>query len=245
MANEETASDESTESAVEFLRKCPTAFLSDVYKKIGLDKDNLTAGELSPLKEFTNTEDGILGSAFHIAGPAVTMRFVPATEAELYTDLEYKHTDIVENADPGSVIVIDGQGAPYGYWGKNANLTAIRENLEGVVIDGYTRDVRPVKDANLPVFCTGTTMNSYVRQYDLVGYNDTVNVDGATIHPGDMIVGDNDGVVVVPQTHFDEILEEAKNIVELEEDMTELVEESRSWNEDIYPTVHKQKYTKD
>lgn len=234
-----------SDDVIEFLRECPTAFLSDAFKKLGLDKDNLTAGELSPMKEFTNTEDGILGSAKHIAGPAVTMRFVPATEAELYTDLEFKHTDIVEHASAGSVIVIDGQGAPYGFWGKNANLTAVREELEGVIINGYTRDVRPVLDANFPVFATGTTMNSYVRQYDLVGHNDTVNMCGATVNHGDIIVGDNDGVVVVPKTHLDEILEEAENIIGLEDDMTKMVEEARSWNEEIYPDVHKRKYTKD
>lgn len=245
MASESTESSDPSEEEINFLKKCPTAFLSDVYKKIGLDKTNLTAGELSPLMEFTNTDDGILGSAVHVAGPAVTMRFVPATEAEMYTDLELKHTDIVEHADPGSVIVIDGQGAPYGFWGKNASLTAIREDLEAVVIDGYTRDVRPVKDSGLPVFCTGTTMNSYVRQYDIVGHNEPVNMCGATVHAGDMIVGDNDGVVVIPQTHFDEILEEVKNIIDLEENMTELVEASKSWNEEIYPNVHKRKYTKD
>ena len=241
MSSNDIANDET----IQFLRRCPTAFISDAFKKLEFDKDNLTTGDPSPLVEFTNTEDGLLGSATHIAGPAVTMRFVPATEAAMYTDLEYKHTDIVEHADPGSVIVIDGQGGPYGFWGKNASLTAINNDLEAVVIDGYTRDTRPVKDSGFPVFATGTTMNSYVRQYDLVGHNEPVNVAGATVHAGDIVVGDNDGVVVIPQTHFDEILETVKEIVDLEANMTEWVEEGRGWEEDIYPKVHKHKYTTD
>lgn len=217
---------------IETLRKIPTAFISDYLKQIGVINHTLRGVHpLSPFPEYRQ----------HIAGPAITMDLAPVSEAYPYTHAPYMHTEIVEQAQAGDVVVIAGKGAPFGFWGDHTTHQAIRQRLSAVVIDGFTRDSRPIKDTGFPVFSTGVTFESYVRRFDPVGYNVTVACAGAMVRPGDVIVGDDDGVVVIPIEVLDRVVAGMAVIDEAESELREAVEKGVAWSE-IYPEIHRKKY---
>jgi regulator of RNase E activity RraA len=222
---------------IELFEKTPTAFISDAMKRAGLT--GVTITDLFPINQ-----DWFREYRKNYAGPAITMRFVPNTKAYEYTESPYMHTEIVEQMQPGDVLVIDGLNGPHAFWGENAHRTAIRMGAKMIVDYGYTRDCTPIRKMNLPVYATGITMNSYVLHFDVAGYNVPVNCGGAQIRAGDIVVGDADGVLVVPKERVDEIAEAALDITDLEQKMNEWVDAGESWGEKIYPEVHARKYLK-
>jgi regulator of RNase E activity RraA len=217
---------------VEKLKSIPAAYISDYLKQIGIVNHTVRgARALSPFKSDRE----------HVAGPAITMYFAPVTEAYLYMDAPYMHTEIVEEAQPGDVIVIAGQGAPFGFWGNHTTHQAINQRVAAVVIDGFTRDSRPIIETGFPVFATGITFESYVRRYDPVAYNIPVSVGGAMVRPGDVLVGDDDGVVVIPIEVLDRVIEGISVISEAEDALEIAVAGRQPWRE-IYPEIHRRKY---
>jgi len=220
---------------IAFLKTIPPSFVSDYLKKIGIV--NHTIRGVRPLCPFQDYRR-------HAAGPVITMHLVPVSEAYPYMDAPYMHTEIVEQAEAGDVVVIAGQGAPYGFWGEHTTHQALNQGVDAVVIDGYTRDSRPIIDSGLPVFCTGVTFESYVRRYDPVGYNVPVACGGAMVRPGDVVVGDDDGVVVIPKEVLPEVVRGVQTIAEAEEELREAVASGTPWNE-IYPKIHRRKYLRE
>jgi len=217
---------------LERLRRIPAAFISDYLKKIGIV--NHTLRGVRPLSPFPSYRS-------HVAGSAITMAFAPVSEAYPYLEAPYMHTEIVEQAEAGDVIVIAGQGAPYGFWGDHTTHQAMSQNLSAVVIDGYTRDSRPIRDTGFPVFSSGVTFESYVRRYDPVGYNVPVACAGAMVRPGDVIVGDDDGVVVIPIEVLDRVMGGIAVVDGAEDELRTAVATGTPWKE-IYPMIHKRKY---
>lgn len=220
---------------IEALKAVPTAFVSDYLKQIGIV--NHTIRGVRSLSPFDPT-----GPTRSVAGPAVTMYFAPVSEAYSYLDAPYMHTEVVEQCEAGDVMVIAGQGAPYGFWGDHTTHQALQQDIEAVVIDGYTRDSRAIKATTLPVFSTGVTFESYVRRYDPVAYNIPVDVGGAMVRPGDVLVGDDDGVVVIPQECVERVVTEGLDVIaNAETNLRSAVAAHRPWNE-IYGEIHRLKY---
>jgi regulator of RNase E activity RraA len=221
-----------TKDVIDLLRRTPPSFVSDYLKQIGIVNHTIRGVKpLTPFKEYKS----------HIAGPAFTMQMAPVSESYPYTSAPYMHTEIVEQGEEGDVLVIAGQGAPFGFWGDHTTHQAMKQNLEAVVIDGYTRDSRPIRDTGFALFSTGVTFESYVRRYDPVGYNVTVAAGGAMVRPGDIIVGDDDGVVVIPQEVLERVVDGVARIADTEEVLREAVATDKPWNE-IYGEIHHLKY---
>lgn len=219
---------------VETLRSIPTAFVSDYLKQIGIINHRVRG--VRAIGPFPNDR--------HVAGCAVTMYFAPVSEAYPYTDAPFMHTEVVEQAEAGDIVVIAGQGAPYGFWGDHTTHQAINQKLSAVVIDGYTRDSRAIGETGFPVFASGITFESYVRRYDPVAYNIPVDLGGAMVRPGDVLVGDDDGVVVIPIEVFDQVVEGVIQIADAENHLRGAVADGKPWNE-IYPDIHRLKYLAD
>src|ERR1700688_3455123 len=131
---------------VQRLAITPSAFISDYLKQIGIVNHNVRG--VRPIAPFKS-------AGAHVAGPAITMYFAPVSEAYPYMEAPYMHTEVVEEAERGDVIVIAGQGAPFGFWGDHTTHQAINQGVAGVVIDGFTRDSRPIIETGFPVFATG------------------------------------------------------------------------------------------
>jgi len=144
-----------------------------------------------------------------LCGPAITVRLRPADNLMVHKAVDIAHA--------GDVIVVDTGGnytnAP---WGELLTLSCLKKGIAGVVIDGVVRDVAAIRKLGFPVFCCGSTPNGCDK--DGPGeVNTTITCGGVTVNPGDMILGDDDGVVVVPLSLVDDVIVKTKNKVAQEE----------------------------
>lgn len=143
-----------------------------------------------------------------MAGPAVTVRV--HTADILMVGITLSH------CPKGSVLVVDGQGElNTALWGEVTTLAARLKGLQGVVIDGAIRDLYKIRHDKLPVFARGVVPNAGGVQY-AGEFQVPVQCGGAIVHPGDWVVGDEDGVVVVPQDRLESVIEAAKRLAVVE-----------------------------
>ncbi|OGB91461.1 MAG: hypothetical protein A3G35_04525 [candidate division NC10 bacterium RIFCSPLOWO2_12_FULL_66_18] len=149
-----------------------------------------------------------VGPGMKFAGSALTVRIRACDNLVIYKALDL--------AQPGDVLVIatnNFQGAAT--WGDLTSLIAKAKGVAGVVTDGMVRDVDGICQVGLPVFARGATPNSPFK--DGQGeVNFTVTCGGVTVRPGDILVGDGDGVVVIPREDWDEVRKGAAKVVEKE-----------------------------
>ena len=118
---------------------------------------------------------------------------------------------------PGYVMVIDGKSYPNkAYFGDLIMGACQAVGFEGMVINAYTRDREGNIDLGFPVFSKGFMPAGPIKK-DEGNINTAINCGGVTVKPGDLVVGDYDGVVVVPREHLDVVLDEAEKKLEYEE----------------------------
>lgn len=150
-----------------------------------------------------------VGSGMTVLGPAITLRSRPTDS--LARDAAMKM------AEPGDVLVIaTGDYTRSGTWGDLASYYAKGLGLAGMVTDGLCRDIVGIREAGLPVFARGFAPNAPIQASD-AQINVPVSVGGQIVHPGDIIVGDENGVVVVPQRFAAEVLAASREILKKED----------------------------
>jgi 4-hydroxy-4-methyl-2-oxoglutarate aldolase len=133
-----------------------------------------------------------------LAAPAFPVRCTPGDNLAIHV--------AVARAPAGSALVVDvGTAREYGYWGEVLTTGAESRGLTGLVIDGCVRDVAALEAHGFPVFSTGLALPGATKQlWGAVGRGATVgDVDVAM---GDWVVGDGDGVVVVPGASLEEVI---------------------------------------
>lgn len=128
-----------------------------------------------------------------IAGPAFTVH-IPAG------DNLWIHRALYE-AKPGDVLVVSTSGGiEWGYWGDILNTAAIAQRLGGLVIDGGVRDVSALVAMPFPVFSNGICINGTIKGYEATAWTrQPIRIGAVVVRQGDLIVGDRDGVVVLPE----------------------------------------------
>lgn len=119
-------------------------------------------------------------------------------------------------AKPGDVLISATEGfAHSAVFGDNTALMAKGKGLAGVVIDGMMRDLAGLLPVGIPLFCRGITPNSCVRSGPgRIGF--PIVAGGHTIHSGDVVIGDRDGIVIIPQSELDRLLPRIDAILEAE-----------------------------
>ncbi len=149
-----------------------------------------------------------VGPGMKFAGSALTIRIRACDNLVIYKALDL--------AQPGDVLVIatnNFQGAAT--WGDLTSMIARAKGVAGMVTDGMVRDVEGICQVGVPVFARGATPNSPFK--DGQGeVNFTVSCGGVTVRPGDILVGDGDGVVVIPREEWDEVLKNVAKVLEKE-----------------------------
>lgn len=149
-------------------------------------------------------------------GPAITIAFAPTNGSHHFTEAPYVHIKIIEQALAGDVIVMAAGGSQYGFWGDQMNARAIRDGLAGAVVDGACRDSGTLRQTQFPVFARSTTFESFVPYMEPVGYNTPVQCGDALVRAGDIVVGDDDGALVIPAELLPEVVRGAEMTEELE-----------------------------
>nr|WP_319391129.1 RraA family protein [uncultured Cohaesibacter sp.] len=161
-----------------------------------------------------------------ICGPAVTIlegptqEFVPPQHA----------LDAIDEAEAGSVIVISVAGnSDVAVWGGLMTAGAVANKHEAAVLNGGVRDIVEIKrDYDFPVYSRAVSPGTTLGRIKTLAANVELPIGDVIINPGDIIVGDVDGVVVIPREHAEEILEMAKDIDVREAEQAKLIIESGS-----------------
>jgi regulator of RNase E activity RraA len=165
--------------------------------------------------------------ATHFSGWALTVRLEKQENHEAHaTD---GMLEAIDNGVKDSVYIMSIQdGADVaGMGGLMGTAMAARE-FSGAIIDGAVRDTAYLKKIGFPVYSTGITPSTLVGHYRFIGSQVPVVIDGVSIHPGDIIVADNDGVVVVPRARAVDILLLAQQMDFKEHSMYPLIEKMKS-----------------
>lgn len=136
--------------------------------------------------------------SMRVAGPAVTVDLRPADNLMLhYAMLKVK---------PGDVLVVDAKGfLEAGPWGDVFTEQAVRQGVAGLVINGAVRDAGSIIEMGFPVFCRGLCIKGTGKNQP-GKLNVPVCLGDVQINPGDIVIGDQDGVVVVPRGDVDEAI---------------------------------------
>lgn len=149
-----------------------------------------------------------LASTMKVAGPAVTVEVRPGDNLAIHAALAV--------AKPGDVIVVDGKGdVSCALIGEIMATQAHATGIAGFVIDAAVRDSHELAQGEFPVFSAG--LNPCGPTKSVAGrVNYPISVAGATVNPGDLIVGDADGVVVIPKHDVARIVELAQKKLDVE-----------------------------
>jgi 3-hexulose-6-phosphate synthase/6-phospho-3-hexuloisomerase len=131
-----------------------------------------------------------------------------------------KSVEAVDHASEGDVIVIDACGGDTAVWGELASWSCLTKGVKGVVIDGAVRDVDSIIEMGFPCFSKHVAANAgEPKGYGGIG--EEIVCGGVTVRTGDWVIGDESGVVVVPQEHAVEVANRALDIMEREERLRE------------------------
>ena len=149
------------------------------------------------------------GSRF--AGPAVTVREASG-EFGNFSSEDFRVGAMIDAANAGDVIVIDGGGAPYSTWGGMSSYAAKMKGIAGVVVDGSVRDLEEIIEFDFPVFARHLVPTTGRMRLKVEAVNEPIVVFGVRVEPGDIIVGDGTGVVCLPRNDAEKIVSLAEKI---------------------------------
>jgi regulator of RNase E activity RraA len=149
-----------------------------------------------------------------IVGRAMTMKLA----AEGSTSPVIGTLGTISSARPGDVLVIDHGGEmEVNSWGGTAAFAASHYGLVGAIIDGVSRDIDEMKTQEFAVFGKGVIQQSIRQRCSFAGHRIEVQLGGVPVRPGDLVMGDENGIVVVPQEKIAEVLKIAEMFAETEE----------------------------
>ena len=163
----------------------------------------------------------------HFAGIALTVRLEKQENHDSHA--VDGMLEAIDKGEKDSVYVMSIQdGADIaGMGGLMGTAMAARE-FSGAVIDGAVRDTAYLRKIGFPVYASGVTPSTLVGHYRFVGSEVPVTIDGVSIHPGDIIAADNDGVVIVPRARAVDVLLLAQQMDFKEHSMYPLIEKMKS-----------------
>jgi 4-hydroxy-4-methyl-2-oxoglutarate aldolase len=172
-----------SEKALQILKSMPSATIYEAAGKFG---------DMDPVIRCLNI-------GVRMAGPAFTLRTKPGDNLGVFL--------AIEAAPKGSVLVIDGGGTMrVTIWGGTSTVSAKQKGLAGCVVNAAVRDLDEVLESGFPVFAPGVSVRGTVKDHKgWIGI--PVCVGDVMVSTGDFIVGDSDGVVVIPADKIEKVAE--------------------------------------
>ena len=160
---------------------------------------------------------GPLWQCPRIVGRAVTMKIKPAG---LQQPTQHLGTAPIEAAKPGDIIVIDNGGQlQFSCWGGLLALSARLKGVSGVVIDGACRDIDEARELNFPVYARGVVPMTARGRIMQESFNQEIQFGGVQCHPGDLVIADGSGVVIIPKEKEEDVVTAAEAIYQKEQEM--------------------------
>jgi 4-hydroxy-4-methyl-2-oxoglutarate aldolase len=200
------------EPIIERLAKLDTCAVSDGMDRLGLK--GATYG-VRPM-----------WSCPKIVGRAVTMKIKPVG---LEKPKQHLGTAAIVAAQSGDVIVVDNSGRPDGScWGGLLSLAAKTKGISGIVIDGACRDIDESRDMEFPVYARGALPMTARNRVMQESFNQEIQFAGVQVHPGDLVIADGSGVVVIPRSQEEEVVKEAEAVAATEVRMADGIRQGMS-----------------
>ncbi|UCE53515.1 MAG: 4-carboxy-4-hydroxy-2-oxoadipate aldolase/oxaloacetate decarboxylase [Desulfobacterales bacterium] len=151
-----------------------------------------------------------LSKNMRLLGAALTVRSHPKDNLMLHKALQI--------ALPGDIIVAATDSYPNaGYFGDLMATSAMARQIGGLAVDGCVRDSSEIIEMGFPVFCHGTCMRGTVKQ-TLGSVNQSILFGDVVVNPGDLVLGDEDGIVIIPQSKMKAVLEATRLRVKKEKE---------------------------
>ena len=174
-------------------REIPTSIASDAMNRM-----QAMSGEIKALR-----------CPVKISGPAVTVQSLPGDNLAIH--------HAIYAAKKGDILVIQGRGSrDIAIFGFIATEACRAVGIQGAVIDGAIRDSRQIAESNFPVFSLGTCPAGPHKGWG-GDINRSISCGGVSVNPGDIVLGDDDGVVVIPRESASRVLEESLQLIAKEQ----------------------------
>ena len=194
---------------VEEFKKLDSTCVSDALDRLGVPCAMLGIKEIN------------IGSK--VCGEAFTVHYVPCGVNKGTVG------DFLDDVEPGQVIVIDNSGRLHAtVWGDIMTFTATNKGIAGTVIDGVCRDIPMIRELGYPIFAKDYYMSTGKDRVEVDAVNVPVSIGGVQVRPGDIILGDDSGVIVIPIEKAEEALKIALDIEEKEHQIIALVKEGNT-----------------
>jgi len=185
---------------VDILDKLYSAVIADVLDGLGHRQQSLGSeiAALTPVRR-------VCGRVFTARAEAVDE--VPAEPYKL-------ELEAIDTMQPGDVLLVDaGHNRQCAFWGELLSTACLAKGVRGVVMSACSRDLWALNGMDFPVFGIGCTPADSKGRIDVVALGQAVTIDGVTARNGDFLIGDEDGVVIIPQEVADETLTLAREKV--------------------------------
>ncbi len=168
-------------------------------------------------------------SAGNMVGPAYTMRNIPAREdldqISAFDDYDHPQRKGIESVPPGHVLVLDCRGETRVASGGQILTTRLKvRGAAGLVSDGPVRDSGAIGEMDFPVYCAGGSAPLNLIHHHAIDLNVPIGCGGVAVYPGDIIVGDDEGVAVIPRHMADEVARDAAEQEKMEAFILERIE---------------------
>lgn len=208
------------------LRRASTASITTELFKLGIRHSFMTG--VSPLDP-----------AYRMVGEAVTLRYLPYREdlnaAQSVADPEHPQRKTIDNIQAGGILVIDARGSlRSGTLGEILMARLKARGAAGMVTDGAVRDAAGIRGVELPTFVGGIHASASNTVHYAADAHVPIQCGGVTVMPGDVLVGDSDGVAVIPRQYAEKIADEAVHHDEIEVYLYERISNGESLR-GIYP----------
>lgn len=165
--------------------------------------------------------NGVSGQCYGLAPIDQASRMCGRVFTVLYLPCETVKGDVgdyVDDVPEGYVVALDNRGrTDCTVWGDLLSMTASRRGLAGTVIDGVCRDSKVSVDKGYSVFSRGVYMRTGKSRVYAAAYNVSITLGGVVVRPDDIVLGDRDGVVVIPAERAEQLLDAAREIASAED----------------------------
>lgn len=187
----------------ERLSRCYTGIIQDVLRNQGLKQQSLPY-DIMPLTDATR-----------VAGPVFTMTGDPCGD-DCDDDVLLSWTGFLSAALPGYVVICQPNDSVVAHMGELSAETLSAKGVLGYVVDGGTRDVEFIRKLGFPVFCRYRTPADVVGYWKVTAMQVPIKIGQVSIDPGDYLIGDQDGVMIIPRAIAETVVTEAETLMNTE-----------------------------
>jgi regulator of RNase E activity RraA len=192
----------------------------DLVRQIGVELNTAVIGdildEMGFRRQFLPPEIRALDPEVTMVGLAMPVLEQDASDP---ADPFGKMFEALDSLRPSEVYLASGSSMTYALWGEMMTTVALRKQAAGAVLHGHIRDTNKVRRLGLPVFCCGSYAQDQRGRGRVTAYRVPIEIGGVRIEPGDILVGDVDGVISIPAKAAAECVRRARQKLSTESEV--------------------------